>query len=241
MEQTRFVLAGALATAVAALAVLLFAVGRRWFAQFSRGFLLSVMVALAGTGLAIAGVLGVWAYTENRATLVRQIVTELAHVADIQQNEIRQDLLDAQAQLQFFAGLLTDTARRNPAAVRDRIRELQAFAPRFLQVSLMDDTGRVLVRSSVGDEESTNRVGTAHTLEGKPFASDVYLSPVFKRWVIYISAPVKDDRGEIVGAVSARFDMQDDLNAFVKIARFGTTGFTAVTNGEGRLIAHPDA
>src|SRR5262245_30681128 len=117
MEQTRFVLAGALATAVAALAVLLFAVGRRWFAQFSRGFLLSVMVALAGTGLAIAGVLGVWAYTENRDTLVRQIVTELTHIADIQQNEIREDLRDAQIRLQFFATQLTDDARRQPAAV----------------------------------------------------------------------------------------------------------------------------
>src|SRR5262249_23621827 len=150
MEQTRFVLAGALATAVAALAVLLFAVGRRWFAQFSRGFLLSVMVALAGTGLAIAGRLRGGAYTHNPHTLVRQIATELTQIADIQQNEIREDLRDAQIRLQFFATQLTDDARRQPAAVRERLRELQAYDPRFLQVSLNDADGRLLVTSGVG-------------------------------------------------------------------------------------------
>src|SRR2546425_677418 len=156
MDQTRLVLIAAVAVAVAAVAVLLLAVGRRWFARFHHGFLLSVVVALAGTGLAIAGVLGLWAYAENRDTLVRQLVTGLTHIADIQQNEIREDLRDAQTQLQFFATRLGDEARRNPAAV------------------------------------------------------------------------------------SARYDMQDDLAAFVKVARFGATGYTAVTNGEGRLIAHPD-
>jgi class 3 adenylate cyclase len=241
MDQSRVMLAGALVVAVAALAVLLLAVSRRWFARQAHGFLLSVMLALAGTGLAIAGVLGVWAYTENRETLVRQIITELVHIADIQQNEIREDLRDAQNQLQYFATHLTDAARRNPAAVRERLRQLQGFDPRFLQVSLMDAEGRLLVASSVGAElEPLNRVATAHTLEGQPFVSDVYLSPVFKRWVIYISTPVKDDGGRIVGAASARFDMQDDLNAFVRVARFGASGYTAVTNGEGRLIAHPD-
>ena len=241
MDQTRLALLAALAVAVTAVAVLLLAVGRRWFARFHHGFLLSVVVALAGTGLAIAGVLGLWAYAENRDTLVRQIVTGLTHIAEIQQNEIREDLRDAQTQLQFFATRLGDEARRNPAAVRARLSELQAFDPRFLQVSLMDADGRLLIASGIGaDVEPLNRVGTAYTLEGKPFVSDVYLSPVFKRWVMYISAPVKDAKGAVTGAVSARYDMQDDLAAFVKVARFGATGYTAVTNGEGRLIAHPD-
>src|SRR3954469_14018786 len=114
MDQSRLVLAGALVVAVAALAVLLLAVGRRWFAPYKHGFLLSVMLALAGTGLAIAGVLGVWAYTENRATLVQQILTELSHIADIQQNEIREDIREAETQLQFLASHLTHAARRNP-------------------------------------------------------------------------------------------------------------------------------
>ena len=241
MDPSRLVLGGTLVVAAAALAVLLLAVSRRWFAGHPRGFLLSVMLALVGTGLGIAAVLGVWAYAENRQTLVRQIVTKLTHIADIQQNEIREDLRDAQTQLQFFAGRLGDEARRNPASVRERLRDLQAFDPRFLQVSLMDAEGRLLVSSGVGDEvEPPNRVGTAYTLEGKPFVSDVYVSPVFKRWVIYISAPVKDKGGAVTGAVSARFDMQEDLQAFVKIAHFGTTGYTAVTNADGRLIAHPD-
>jgi adenylate cyclase len=136
---------------------------------------------------------------------------------------------------------MAEDARRNPAAVRERLRELQAFDPRFLQVNLMDAEGRVLVSSSLaGEVESSNRIGVADTLEGKPFVSDIYLSPLFKRWVIYISAPVKGARGAVTGAVSARFDMQEDLKAFVRMVKFGTHGYTMVANGDGRVIAHPD-
>src|SRR5712691_9258653 len=199
----------ALAASLAAIAVILVAVSRRSFARWPRGFLITLMVAMAGAGLAIAVVFGVWAYVEHRDGLVRQIVTELTHIADIQQNEIKEDLRDAQTQLQFFATRLTDEARRNPVIVGERLRELQAFDPRFLQVSLMDAEGRILVSSSVAAEpEPPNRIGVAYSLEGKPFVSEIYVSPVFKRWVLYISAPVKGAKGAVTGAVSARFDMQ---------------------------------
>jgi len=231
----------ALAASVAGVTVLVLAVSRRWFARFSRGFLLSLMVALAGTGLAIAAVFGVWAYTEGRDALLAQIVSEMTHIAQIEETEIKEDLAAAQGQLDVFATRMADDARRNPAAVRERLRELQAFDRRYLQVNLMDAEGRVLVSSSLGgDAEPANRVGVAYTLEGKPFVSDIYLSPLFKRWVVFISAPVKDARGTVTGAVSARFDMQEDLKAFVRTARFGATGYTMVANGEGRIIGHPD-
>src|SRR5580765_7275154 len=93
----------ALAASMAGLAVLMVAVSRRWFGRLRRGFLLSLMVALAGTGLAIATVLGVWAYVEERETLLGQIVAEMTHIAQIEQNEFKEDLADAQTQLQFFA------------------------------------------------------------------------------------------------------------------------------------------
>lgn len=229
-----------LALAAVALAVIVAAVTRRWFARSTHGFLIGLMLAMAGTGVAIAGVLGVWAYGEGRDALVGQIVSELTHIAGIQQNEITEDLHEAQTQLQFFVTRLTDEARRNPATVRERLRELQAFDPRYLQVNLMDVEGRVLVSSSLGEPEPANRVGVAYTLEGKPFTSDVYFSPVFRRWVIFLSAPARDAGGVVTGAVSARYDMQADLKRFVNALRFGATGFTAVVNGDGRVIAHPD-
>jgi adenylate cyclase len=231
----------ALAISTVAIAVLLLAVNRRWFARFSRGFLISLMVSLAATGLAIVAVLGVWAYVEGRDTLRQQIVRELTHVAEIQQNEIKEDLDTARGQVRALAARLGDDARRNPAAVRERLRELQAFDPRFLQVNLMDADGRILVSSSLApDPEPPNRVGVAHTLEGRAFVSDVYLSPVFKRWVLFLAAPVKDAGGAVTGAVSVRFDMQEDLLTFVRAARFGGTGHTVIVNGQGRVIAHPD-
>jgi len=146
----------ALAASLAAIAVILVAVSRRSFARWPRGFLITLMVAMAGAGLAIAVVFGVWAYVEHRDGLVRQIVTELTHIADIQQNEIKEDLRDAQTQLQFFATRLTDEARRNPVIVGERLRELQAFDPRFLQVSLMDAEGRILVSTSTACSTSSS-------------------------------------------------------------------------------------
>ena len=47
MDRSRVVLAGALVAAVAALAVLLLAVGRRWFARYGHGFLLSVVLLVS--------------------------------------------------------------------------------------------------------------------------------------------------------------------------------------------------
>jgi adenylate cyclase len=242
MGGTGAVVGLALALAAATIAVLLVAVNRRWFARLSRGFLVSLVVALAATGLAIVAVLGVWAYVEGRETLRRQIVRELTHVAEIQQHEIREDLDAARRQVQALAARLGDEAGRHPAAVRERLRELQAFDARFLQVNLMDADGRVLVSSSLApDPEPPNRVGVAHTLEGQAFVSDVYRSPVFGRWVVFLAAPVKDARGAVSGAVSVRFDMQEDLMTFVRAVRFGGTGFTVIANGQGRVIAHPDA
>ncbi len=230
-----------LLAAAGALTVLLFAVSRRWLGHMRRGFLVTLMLALAGTGLGVAAVVAVWAYTEARDALLGQITAELGHVAGILENEIKEDIVEAQNQLQFFAKRLTDDARRNPGAVRERLRDLQAFDTRFLQVTLMDAEGKILVSSSVTEElEPPNRVGIAYTLDGKPFVSDIYLSPVYKRWALYMSAPVRDARGAIVGAVSGRFDMQDDLKAFSRVARFGRSGYTAVTNGDGRLVGHPD-
>ncbi|MGH7355927.1 MAG: adenylate/guanylate cyclase domain-containing protein [Candidatus Rokuibacteriota bacterium] len=223
------------------LTALLFAVSRRRLRQVHRGFLVTLMLALAGTGLGVAAVVGVWAYTEGRDALLNQITVELEHLAGILENEIKEDITGAQNQLQFFAKQLTDDARRTPAGVRERLVLLQAYDPRFLQITLMDAEGKILVSSSVGDApEPPNRVGVAYNLEGKPFVSDVYMSAVFKRWVLYMSAPVRDAGGASVGAVGARFDMQEDLKAFARIARFGQTGYTAVVNGEGRVVGHPD-
>jgi len=230
-----------LLAAASALTVLLFAVSRRWLRRAHRGFLITLMLALAGTGLGVAAVVAVWAYTEGRDARLSQMSAELGHVAGILENEIKEDITGAQNQLQFFAKRLTDDARRNPAGVRERLALLQEFDPRFLQITLMDAEGKILVSSSVADTlEPPHRVGIAYNLEGKPFVSDAYLSEVFKRWVLYMSAPVRDPRGTIVGAVGARFDVQEDLKTFVRVARFGQTGYTAVANGEGRVLGHPE-
>jgi class 3 adenylate cyclase len=242
MIQGSVAVAVALLLAGGALAVVLVAVARRWLAGLHRGFLVTLLLALAGTGLGVAAVLAVWSYTVGRDAILNEVTGGMGHVAGILENEIKEDISEAQNRLQFFARHLTDDARRNPAALRERLRNLQDFDPRFLQVTLMDAEGKIIVSSSVAEEvEQPNRVGVAYTLDGKAFVSDIYLSPVYKRWALYMSAPVRDAKGAIVGAVSGRYDMQDDLEAFVRVARFGKTGYTAVANGEGRIVGHHDA
>src|SRR5687768_4985282 len=114
MHETGVVVTIALVASVAALAVLLLAATRRWFAPFSRGFLLSLLLAIAGLGVGIAAVLGLWAYGASQDALVTQILRELDHVADIQEQEIKEDVHAVQTHLRLFAARRADDARRNP-------------------------------------------------------------------------------------------------------------------------------
>ena len=223
------------------LAVFLYAVRRRWLSRLERGFLLTLMLALVGLDLAAASLLGMWGYEASRDMLFQQTVHEMESVGALVEAGIHHEITLATAQLTGLAETMATALGQPRQDLRHELADIERVQKRFLQINLIDKQGALVVSSSVkSDVEPVNRVGVAFNLEGKPFASDAYVSPVFKRYVVYLSVPIRDSRGALIGAVTSRYDLQDSLVGLISTTRFDTTGYTALTNGEGRVLAHPD-
>ena len=231
-----------LLAAVGGLAVLLVVLQQRRFAGMTHGFRLTLMLAVAGAGLLTAWVLGVWGYQASQRVLFAQTVAELRNVGSIIEAELHGGIANALARLHHLAGALAPAvARGNQALVQGALRALQDFNPRFLQVTMYDAQGALLVSSSLTEAvEPPNRIAVAFNLEGKAFV-DTYVSPVFQKYVVYLSSPIQGADSTVIGVLSARYDVQADLAYLVAATHFGASAYTTLTTHEGRILAHHDA
>jgi adenylate cyclase len=232
----------ALLTAVGGLAVLLVALQRRRFAGMAHGFRFTLMLAVAGAGLLTAWVLGVWGYQASQRVVFAQTVEVLRNVGSVVEAELHDGIGYALERLQHLAEELgPDVAHGNRAQVQKALRIVQRFTPRFLQVTVYDTQGAVFVVNSMTEAvEPPNRVAVAFNLDGKAFA-DIYVSPVFQKYVIYLSSPVRGDDNSVIGVLSARYDLQEYLAHLIAATRFGQSAYTTLTTDAGRIVAHPDA
>jgi len=219
-------------------------VWRRGFARFERGFLLMVMTALAGMALMAASVIGVWGYQAAKDIVSRELVVELENVADIVDSQLTASEERIGRQLDALGRVLAPLLRRGASAeqLAEPLRGLQRFDSRYLQVGVVDKDLRPLATTSVtGETEPINRIGAAFTAEGKEFVSDPYESAVFKKHIVFIGAPVKDDNGEVLGGINLRFDLQAMLTDYLKTVRFNQSGYAVLVSNDGHILAHPKA
>jgi len=112
---------------------------------------------------------------------------------------------------------------------------------RLLQINVMDHRGVVLASSSrTGQIESANRIGVAFNLDGKPFASDAYVSPVFNDYVVYLSTRSRRrqlrHRGGERSLRPSRFPLTHARPHQVR-----RDAYTMLATSEGRVLAHPVA
>ncbi|PYS32812.1 MAG: hypothetical protein DMG14_33465, partial [Acidobacteria bacterium] len=61
----------------ALMGVFLYLVQSGWFAQMKRGFLICLVLAVAGTAFVSAALLGAWAWTTARGILFQQVIGDL--------------------------------------------------------------------------------------------------------------------------------------------------------------------
>ena len=225
-----------------ALAILLAAVRQRRFSAMAHGFRITLLLAIAGASLMTAWVLGVWGYEASQRVLFAQTVDELVNVGGVIEAEIHEGTAYALERLRNLAGeLAPDVARDQRVQVQDMLHIVQRFTPRFLQVTVYDSQGAVLVASSLTEVvEPPNRVAVAFNLEGKPFA-DAYRSPIFQRYVLYLSTPILGADAAVIGVLSAHYDVQADLAKLSAATQFGGSAYTVLATHEGRILAHPDA
>ena len=65
---------------------------------------------------------------------------------------------------------------------------IQDFNPRYLEINLVDASGRLVASSEVNAvaRPSPDRIATAFNLDGKNFVSEPKVSPFYKRVVVYV-------------------------------------------------------
>jgi class 3 adenylate cyclase len=217
------------------------AVRMRLFGRVPHGFLIALVVAVAGAGLVTAGLLGLWGFAQGEHILFREFVDQMHTLGEVVAKEVQSDLRDTTIGLERLAREISpETARQHPQRIQEALTALQAFDPHLLQLSIVDVLGRPLVEATPqGEPEPIGRVGAAYGLEGKVFTSEAYLSPTFKRWVVALSVPMKGPDGAVRGAVSARYDVQADFGGLLAPIRFGKSGHVVLVDQTGRVLAHP--
>ena len=239
----------ALTVALTALAWLLvfsffnLALRRRWFARFTGGFFLSILIAMVGMVLMSASVVGIWGYRAATQMLDHELTVELQDVGRIVEAQIRTDLAWYTTALGNFGGSVAPLVGRGAPAAEylSNLRAVQTFSSQFVQMTIFDREGRQIATTGDGRaQEQATRVAIAFNLDGKPFVSDAQFSKVYQRQLIQISLPIRSGSGPAIGAVAAWFDVQEELSTLVRTARFNQTGYAVAVDGDGQIIAHPD-
>lgn len=227
----------------AAFVVFIIAIRRRWTGRFESGFLVELLIALIGLGLMSASVVGVWGYLAARRIVDEELVIEMQDVGRLVESNLLGQTAAIERQLASLGGSIADARDRGASAddVRDRLNAAMVFDRQYLLLRLVDPAGAILVETSGGGEtEPANRIAIGFGQEGKPYVSEAYFSPVFRRQVLNISVPILDRSGRVRLLISARFDLTDEFGTLVRESRFNQSGYAVLVDGEGHIIAHPD-
>jgi class 3 adenylate cyclase len=228
--------------ASAGFALLLAALRRRRFSGMAHGFRLTLLLAIAGANLVTAWILAVWGYQASQRVLFAQTVEKLGNVGGVIERELDDTVACTLKRLRNLAGeLVPAVTHGHHAQIQDMLQIVQRVTPHFLQLTVYDLQGAVLVSSSLTEAvEPLNRIAVAFNLEGKPFV-DAYRSSLFQTYVLYLSSPIRGADAAVIGVLTAHYDVQEDFAPLVAATRFGGSGYTTLTTHDGRILAHPDA
>ncbi len=228
-------------TAAALFAVFLYLVQSGWFARMKRGFLVSLVLAVAGTAFISASLLGVWAWMNAREILFQQVIADLHQVGDVAHSNLTDAMRLALGELGADAREVAKRlSAKHPDEAADELEVIVDSNQRLLQADLLDSAGRVIAeRSSMGAKEPIRPEAVAYALRGQEFVSDVYFSAAFNRYILYLATPVFDESHVICGALTSRYDFQTALESTFKDVRFGHSGYALLVGDDGRVIAHP--
>lgn len=229
---------------LSALAVFLLAKRQRWFGRFRGGFAVALAVAFTLVGLITAGVLGVWSYVEARQIVLGQFAQRLADVGRLSEADLTRDIHTTVEKLKSLAdGDLVEQSIRTPDLALAELAAVQRWNSRLLHFNVYDASGRRVLSQSrtLERQEATNRVGVAYALEGKSFVSEPYFSPVYERFVLYVSVPVRAaPETPVLGAVTMRYDLQEDIRESFAAHHFGETGDVLLAAADGTVLASHD-
>lgn len=242
MSEIVLTTAAALLVWMACLGAFLYALKVRWFARFEHGFFFELLLAVAGVAILVASILGIWGYEAAKQSVDRELIAAMRDIGGIVEAEVTADLASTQARLVQLADSLGPDLESAPAdALEQRLRTIQDFDHRYLQLQIWNRDAQVLAATPQAQQETLSRVAVVSAIdEATPYVTDSFLSKAFARQVIHLAAPIPARAGPPAGAVTALFDVQTTLSNLVGRARFNATGYAVVVDGEGQILAHPD-
>ncbi len=232
----------ALLLSITALALFVAAVHLRWFSRFRRGFLVTLTIALVGTGLASSLLVGIWGFKSAKQIISEEGIKDLEWVGGLVEKEFNGEVKKSLTQMSELSALLAPSIEHNDLdEVKDESGDFLRINRRFIQVDVYDKSGRLMAAIGSGNAtESINRVAVAFALDGRSFISDPYRSTVFGRHVLYLCVPVKSPEGEVIGSLSTLLDLEEALSTLLTSTQFGESGYIVLVDHDGLILAHPD-
>ncbi|MGC8778493.1 MAG: methyl-accepting chemotaxis protein, partial [Candidatus Caldatribacteriaceae bacterium] len=117
--------------------------------------------------------------------------------------------------------------------------------PLLASASLTDKEGTQIADSGgkgLGEKKSDLEWFKVPAQTGKPFLSDIRLSQDLGIYVLNISAPVYDDKGEFLGVITSRMDLRKLGEEITGGVQFAKTGYAYVYCAKHKdTIYHPDS
>ena len=232
----------ALLLSITALALFVAAVHLRWFSRFRRGFLVTLTIALVGTGLASSLLVGIWGFKSAKQIISEEGIKDLEWVGGLVEKEFNGEVKKSLTQMSELSALLAPSIEHNDLdEVKDESGDFLRINRRFIQVDVYDKSGRLMAAIGSGNAtESINRVAVAFALDGRSFISDPYRSTVFGRHVLYLCVPVQSPEGEVIGSLSTLLDLEEALSTLLTSTQFGESGYIVLVDHDGLILAHPD-
>lgn len=167
-----------------------------------------------------------------------QVASEQNKLKLISQNTILSQVLsyrDSKQNDSFF----TD----NPLleqATKSLINNLSAVTGH--QTIFMTDKNGVVISSSYNPilkQNLSDKTYMSGALKGMETISDIEISPLDKRPVIYFAEPIMDDNYNVLGTVGTSVYL-DYFSTNLSLIKFGNTGYAYMTDSKGNIIYHPD-
>lgn len=217
---------------------------KRALARFERGFLYSVLIAMVGVALMASTVIGMWGYKAAGQLLEEEVVKELADIGRIVETELEEEMKAVGRQLDGFGASLVPLVEAGaPAAqLTERLQTVMTVNERFLEIRLFDADGRLLAGNSrIENADPISKQAIGANLDGNPFISDAERSITFHRQTLFVSFPLRVGTGPVRGAIATRYDLQRELADLVGAKKFNETGYATMVDGEGHVVAHPNA
>jgi class 3 adenylate cyclase len=210
------------------------------FSRMERGFLATMVLAIAGFAFLGSAVSGVISYLAGRQIVEREIVAGLGSAGDIAEAALRRTVQSEIEQLhqdaKYLAGAL---AAGDKARLTTAIASMDQLNNEILQISVFDSHTSLVASSFLTSHpERADLVAVANALEGREYVSDAYLSPVTGTWVLAMAVPIPGT-GQPAGALTLRYDLESELSAMINSTQFGADGYAVIANNAGRVLAHP--